>query len=79
MAGHCEEQTSTARTEHASAAGQGGRWLLLIRLISVPGRSCPGQEDAAQQARESPHVALATAGVLGCLPAYLGTCLPTHT
>lgn len=37
--------------------GQGRRWLLLIRLISTAGQSCPGQEGAAQQAQESAHVA----------------------
>lgn len=31
MAGHCEEQTSTARTKPANSAGQGRRWWLLIR------------------------------------------------
>ena len=44
-------------TKPANSAGQGRRWLLLIRSISAAGRSCPGQEGAAQQAQESAHVA----------------------
>lgn len=55
MAGHCEEQTSTARTKARQLCmARDGGGLLLIRLISTAGGrglpGCPGQEGAAQQA-----------------------------
>ncbi|KAI7779664.1 hypothetical protein LA080_000432 [Diaporthe eres] len=67
MAGHCEQQTSTARTKRANSAGPGKEVAAADPIDIDRGQSCPGQEGAAQQAQESAHVAQPSR-VLGYLP-----------
>lgn len=79
MAGHCEQQTSTARTKRANSAGPGKEVAAADPIAIDRGQSCPGQEGAAQQAQESAHVAQPSR-VLGYLPwsAPAVPCQTTH-